>query len=146
MEIPTHFLKADARLRTNGPKIEFWHVLVFAAQTFTRAINGKEPSVRYISCHLARRRSRLNRIVQQDKELVHAHIQGGFRRFSDTIKKRRGHVLEIHGDALLAEFERASQAVSAALSFQADQTNYNNRLTDDLLTVPMDVSQFDVGD
>ena len=71
-------------------------------------------------------------LVQQDKELAHERIQGSFQRFSETIEKYQGHVLELRGDALLAEFERASEAVSAALSFQASQLIYNDQLSDDL--------------
>jgi len=71
-------------------------------------------------------------LVQQDKELAHERIQDTFRRFSDTIEKYQGHVLELRGDAILAEFERASDAVSAALSFQIDHAFYNDQLTDDL--------------
>ena len=36
----------------------------------------------------------------------------------------------MRGDALLAEFERASDAVSAALAFQADQGDYNAQFDD----------------
>ena len=71
-------------------------------------------------------------LVQEDKELAHERIQDTFRRFSLTIEKYQGHVLELRGDALLAEFKRASDAVSAALSFQIDQTYYNDQLEDDL--------------
>jgi TolB-like protein/class 3 adenylate cyclase len=71
-------------------------------------------------------------LVQLDKQLAHERIQDSFQRFSNTIEKYRGHVLELRGDALLAEFELSSEAVSAALAFQVDQANYNNRLTDDL--------------
>jgi TolB-like protein/class 3 adenylate cyclase/Flp pilus assembly protein TadD len=67
-------------------------------------------------------------IVQEDKELAHERIQDSFQRFSQTIKKYRGHVLELRGDALLAEFERASDALSAALSFQADQVGHLEQL------------------
>ena len=45
-------------------------------------------------------------LVQQDKQLAHDRIQDTFQRFSDTIEKYRGHVIELRGDALLAEFER----------------------------------------
>jgi len=58
-------------------------------------------------------------LVQQDKELAHERIQDAFKRFSATIEKYQGRVVELRGDALLAEFERASDAVSATLSFQA---------------------------
>jgi TolB-like protein/class 3 adenylate cyclase len=71
-------------------------------------------------------------LVQKDKESAHERIQDSFRRLGETIEKYQGRVLELRGDALLAEFERASEAVSAALSFQVGQANYNDRLTDDL--------------
>ena len=50
-------------------------------------------------------------LVQQDEQLAHERIQDAFGRFSDTIGKYHGHVQELRGDALLAEFERASDAV-----------------------------------
>ena len=53
-------------------------------------------------------------LVQQDERLAHERIQGTFHRFGDTISKYHGHVRELRGDALLAEFERASDAVTAA--------------------------------
>ena len=71
-------------------------------------------------------------LVQQDNQLAHERIQDTFQRFSDTIEKYQGHVIELRGDALLAEFERASDAVSAALSFQIDHTYHISRLKDDL--------------
>ena len=71
-------------------------------------------------------------LVQQNEQLAHERIQGAFRRFSDTIKSYQGHVLELRGDALLAEFERPSDAVTATLAFQADQAYYLSRLKDDL--------------
>ena len=71
-------------------------------------------------------------LVQQDKQLAHERIQDTFLRFSTTIEKYQGHVAELRGDALLAEFERASDAVSAALSFQGDHANHISRLKDDL--------------
>ena len=71
-------------------------------------------------------------LVQQDKELTHERIRDAFRYFSDTIEKYQGHVLELRGDALLAEFSRASDAVTAALSFQADHTYHLSRLKDEL--------------
>jgi TolB-like protein/class 3 adenylate cyclase len=71
-------------------------------------------------------------MVQQDKELAHERIQDTFQRFSDTIENYQGNVVEFRGDALLAEFERTSDAVSAALSFQADHAHHISRLKDDL--------------
>lgn len=72
------------------------------------------------------------RLVQQDEHLAHERIQNSFRRFRDIIEKYRGKVLELRGDALLAEFERASDAVAATLAFQSDQAYYLSRLKDDL--------------
>ncbi len=71
-------------------------------------------------------------LVQQDEHLAHERIQDSFHRFSDVIEQYRGKVLELRGDALLAEFERASDAVTATLAFQSDQANYLSRLKDDL--------------
>ncbi|MCP4982066.1 MAG: adenylate/guanylate cyclase domain-containing protein [Gammaproteobacteria bacterium] len=71
-------------------------------------------------------------LVQQDKELAHQRIQEAFQRFGDTIEKYRGHVLELRGDALLSEFENATDAVSAALSFQIDHADHNLKINDDL--------------
>ena len=59
-------------------------------------------------------------LVQQDEQLAHERIQDAFRRFSETIEKYFSRVQELRGDALLAEFERASDAVTAALSFRSD--------------------------
>ena len=72
-------------------------------------------------------------LVQQDEELAHKRTQDTFRRFDETITKYRGYVRELRGDALLAEFERASDAVTAALAFQAAQSNYLAQLDDDIL-------------
>jgi class 3 adenylate cyclase len=55
-------------------------------------------------------------LVQQDEQVAHDRIQDTFRRFGDTITKYHGRVRELRGDALLAEFERASDAVTAALA------------------------------
>jgi len=55
-------------------------------------------------------------LVKQDEQIAHERIQETFRRFGATITKYQGHVSELRGDALLAEFERASDAVSAALA------------------------------
>ncbi len=71
-------------------------------------------------------------LVQQDEQLAHKRIWEAFRRFSDNIEKYSGKVLELRGDALLAEFVRASDAVAAALAFQADQAYHISRLKDDL--------------
>ena len=72
-------------------------------------------------------------LVQQDEELAHKRIQDTFRRFSDIITQYHGQVRELRGDALLAEFERASDAVTAALAFQAEQSDFLAHLDDNIL-------------
>jgi TolB-like protein len=74
-------------------------------------------------------------LVQQDEQLAHERIQDTFRRFSKTIDKYHGRVRELRGDALLADFERASDAVSATLAFQAEQSEYIDTLTDSILPI-----------
>jgi len=74
-------------------------------------------------------------LVHEDEQLAHQRIQDTFRRFGDTISKHSGQVRELRGDALLAEFERASDAVTAALAFQADQVHYNAQFNDRLRPV-----------
>jgi adenylate cyclase len=71
-------------------------------------------------------------LVQQNERLAHERIQDAFRRFSGTIKKYQGRVRELRGDALLAEFERPSDAVIATLAFQADHASYIEQLSDDI--------------
>jgi adenylate cyclase len=71
-------------------------------------------------------------LVQKDEELTHERIQDSFRRFGDAITSYRGHVRELRGDALLAEFDRASDAISAALAFQAENREFNVQLDDDI--------------
>jgi TolB-like protein/class 3 adenylate cyclase len=71
-------------------------------------------------------------LVQQDEQLAHERIRDAFYRFSDIIQTYMGSVLEFRGDALLANFEGASDAVSAALAFQADHACHLSRLKDDL--------------
>ena len=71
-------------------------------------------------------------MVQRDEHLAHERIQATFREFSVTIKDYAGRVLESRGDALLAEFERPSDAVTAALSFQSSHAEYLASIDDDL--------------
>jgi len=71
-------------------------------------------------------------LVQQDEQLAHERIQDAFGRFSDTIGKYNGRVQELRGDALLAEFERPSDAVTAALAFQSEHHDHIEKLNDDI--------------
>jgi class 3 adenylate cyclase len=83
-------------------------------------------------------------LVQQDERLAYERIQDAFRRFSETIEIYQGRVRELRGDALLADFERPSDAVTAALAFQSDHACYKVRLfKPDLcgsLTLPISVN------
>ena len=57
-------------------------------------------------------------LVQLNEALAHERINEAFSRFSQNIEHYSGTVHEIRGDALVAEFPRASDAVCAALAFQ----------------------------
>lgn len=74
-------------------------------------------------------------LVQKDERLAHDRIQAVFRRFSEIIAGYGGATHELRGDALLAEFNRASDAVSAALAFQASNAKHNIALDDDIRPV-----------
>ncbi len=71
-------------------------------------------------------------LVQRDESLAHERILDAFHRFSGTIESYDGHPLELRGDALVAEFNRASDAVEASLAFQAENTEFNSTLEDDI--------------
>jgi len=57
-------------------------------------------------------------LVQQNEVLAHQRIQAAFHQLSETINSYGGKTRELRGDALVAEFGRASDAVAAALAFQ----------------------------
>jgi len=71
-------------------------------------------------------------LVQRNETLAHTRIQTTFQRFSETIRDYGGIAHEIRGDALVAEFERASDALAAALAYQAANTEFNATLDDDI--------------
>ena len=71
-------------------------------------------------------------LVQRNESVAHERMQDVFRRFSATIESYGGVAHEIRGDALVAEFARASDAVSAALAFQFANEDYNKGVTDDI--------------
>jgi len=64
-------------------------------------------------------------LVQLNEMVAHARIQDVFKRFSVTITGHNGTTQEIRGDALVAEFSKASDAVAAALEFQSANTAHN---------------------
>ena len=71
-------------------------------------------------------------LVMKDERVAHDRIQDAFKRLSETIVSHGGTTHELRGDALLAEFGRASDAVAAALSFQDSNTVFNQSLKDDI--------------
>ena len=72
-------------------------------------------------------------LVQRDERLAHERITLAFRRLAQTVASYGGRVHEVRGDALLAEFARASDAVCAALAFQQQSIAHNSTLDDDIL-------------
>lgn len=71
-------------------------------------------------------------LVRRNETLAHERIQDMFRRFSEAISNHGGIAHEIRGDALVAEFSRASDAVGASLAFQAANSINNEQLSDDI--------------
>ena len=71
-------------------------------------------------------------LVQKNETLAHERIQAAFQKFSETIKSYGGITRELRGDALVAEFDRASDAVTAALAFQVLNGEFNSTLDDDI--------------
>ena len=74
-------------------------------------------------------------LVQKDERLAHGRIHDVFRRFSELITTYGGTTHELRGDALLAEFSRASDAVFAALAFHADNAEHNTVIGDEIRPV-----------
>ena len=71
-------------------------------------------------------------LVRIDERVAHRRIQHAFRRFSEIIRTYGGTPHELRGDALLATFNRASDAVSASLSFQQENTKHNEAFEDEI--------------
>ena len=71
-------------------------------------------------------------LVQENETLAHERMQDTFREFSKTISNHDGIAHEIRGDALVAEFARASDAVGAALEFQDSNIHRNDQYLDNI--------------
>jgi adenylate cyclase len=67
-------------------------------------------------------------LVQQNETIAHERMQGAFQLICSTIKSYAGIPHEIRGDAVVAEFRRASDAVASALACQAANAEINSRL------------------
>ena len=74
-------------------------------------------------------------LVQANETLAHQRIQDTFQRFASVISSQGGTALEVRGDALVAEFSRASDAIEAALSFQTDNSAHLRNLVDEIKPV-----------
>ncbi len=71
-------------------------------------------------------------LVHKDERVAHERIQDSFRRFSAIIAAYGGLTHELRGDALVAEFARTSDGVSASLAFQLANMDQNALLTEDI--------------
>lgn len=71
-------------------------------------------------------------LIHVNETLAHERIRRVFNSLSDTIDSYGGLAHEIRGDALVAEFERASDAVCAALAFQAANEQSNSEISDEI--------------
>jgi len=71
-------------------------------------------------------------LVRSDESLAHERIRDAFKRFSSIIEKYNGVAHELRGDALVAEFARASDAICAGLAFQDANAAHNETLSGDI--------------
>ena len=71
-------------------------------------------------------------LVRLNETLAHERIKDAFVRLSEIVGSYGGTTHELRGDALVAEFGRASDAVCAAIAFQDANTALNASLEDDL--------------
>ena len=72
------------------------------------------------------------KLVQKNEVIAHKRIRDAFQRFSRVITSYGGIAHEIRGDALVAGFRRASDSVSAALTYQVENAAFNKELSDDI--------------
>ncbi len=69
-------------------------------------------------------------LVRADERLAHDRIRAAFQRLGRVVADYHGEVVEIRGDAMLARFDRASNAAIAALAFQQGEAPGENATTD----------------
>ena len=74
-------------------------------------------------------------LVRANETVAHQRIRDAFERFSEVINTQDGIAHEIRGDALVAEFSRASDAVEAAVAFQDANTAYLKDVSDGIKPV-----------
>ncbi len=71
-------------------------------------------------------------LVQKNETIAHQRIQESFHLLSETISAYGGFTREIRGDALVAEFDRASDSVACALAFQSMNIESESTRKDDI--------------
>jgi adenylate cyclase len=71
-------------------------------------------------------------LVQKNEMVAHERIRETFLKFSGTIEGHYGRTREVRGDALVAEFDRASDAVAAAITFQSFNQKITTSIEDDI--------------
>lgn len=69
-------------------------------------------------------------LVQINETIAHERMRDVFQRFAKTIESYGGIAQEIRGDALVAEFARASDAVAAAIAYQSENARLLDKLSD----------------
>ena len=74
-------------------------------------------------------------LVQRHEAIAHDRMRDLFENFASVIDIYGGKVHEIRGDALLAEFGRASDALAASTSFQQQNRKINFAIEDDIKPV-----------
>ena len=67
-------------------------------------------------------------LVRLNESLAHDRITHAFNSFAQVIERYSGTVQEVRGDALVAEFDRASDAVCASIDFQQSNAEYLQKL------------------
>ncbi|MDH3280800.1 MAG: adenylate/guanylate cyclase domain-containing protein, partial [Gammaproteobacteria bacterium] len=71
-------------------------------------------------------------LVRRDEGLAHERIQDSFLRLANTIEAYGGSAHELRGDAVVAEFQRASDALAAAIVFQSENKEFVDGLEDEI--------------
>jgi class 3 adenylate cyclase/mono/diheme cytochrome c family protein len=69
-------------------------------------------------------------LLQQHEILAHARIKDSFRRLGAVVSSYNGQVCELRGDAIVAQFGRASDAVVASMAFQEQQSTHIAKFDD----------------
>jgi adenylate cyclase len=71
-------------------------------------------------------------LVQRDERIAHERIRDAFRWLSESVASHGGATHELRGDALVAEFPRASDAINAAMAFQQGNRTRIDASTDSI--------------